>query len=102
MTPLQPPAPWLEVILASTVPLVVLGVIATRLWNYRIVNGQKIRGRGLGVRTIQFAAVATIVPTVAILALHGILQGDAVAAIFGGMIGYLLASIAKFDERERD
>ena len=91
---------WVDIALAATMPMIVLGVIATRLWTDRIVNEKPVRGRGLGVRTIQFLAVGLIVPVVGILALHERLQGDAVAAIFGGMIGYLLGSISKFDERD--
>ena len=56
--------------------------------------------KGMGVRAIQFLAVSTIVPGVILLALLKMLEGETVAAIFSGMIGYLLAQISKFDERE--
>ncbi len=56
--------------------------------------------KGMGVRAIQYVAVATIVPGVILLAMQGLLVGETVAAIFSGMIGYLLSQISKFDERE--
>jgi hypothetical protein len=88
---------WLQLVLAATIPIAVLAVVATRIW-----TGAKIQdgkgGRGLGVRAIQFLAVATTVPLLGLLAIRGLLQGEAVAAILGGLIGYLLSNIAKFDE----
>ena len=86
------PATWLDVAIATTFPLTLIAIIWTRISTKK----------GLGVRVIQFMAVAMIVPAVVLLALHNRLQGEAVAAIFGGLAGYLLSSIAKFDERDRD
>lgn len=80
----------LQIILAGTIPLAIVGVIATRL----------LTGKGVGVRSIQFMALAAIIPGILLLALKGLLEGEAVAAIFGATVGYLLSSIAKFDERE--
>jgi hypothetical protein len=79
----------LQIVLAGTIPTAVLGVIATRL----------LSGKGVGVRSIQFMAVAAIVPGILLLAIRGLLEGEAVAAILGSTVGYLLSSIAKFDER---
>lgn len=78
--------------IASAFPITLIGIFWERLKS----------GRGLGVRTIQFTAVSMIVPAVVLLAMRGFLQGEAVAAIIGGVAGYLLSNIAKFDERERD
>jgi hypothetical protein len=41
-----------------------------------------------------------VIPGATVLALHGLLQGEAVAAIFGTTVGYLLGSIMRFDERD--
>jgi len=83
------PATWLDVAIASAFPLALIAVI----WNRVQLK------RGIGVRAIQFVGVAMIVPAATILSLRGVLQGEAVAAIFGTTVGYLLASIMRFDER---
>jgi hypothetical protein len=86
------PATWVDVAIASTFPLALVVILINR-WMLK---------RGIGVRIIQFAAVALIVPAVVLLARDGHLQGEAVAAIFGGLAGYLFANISKFDERDRN
>lgn len=88
MTPDQ----WLQAILALSIPLAIVGVIATRI----------VTKKGVGVRSIQFMGVAAIIPGILLLAVRGLLEGEAVAAIFGATVGYLLSSIAKFDERDRE
>jgi hypothetical protein len=80
------PINCLDAALAATVPVVILGAIATRLLHAKttekvldskIVEKVRVQGSGIGVRIIQFVAVGTIVPIVGILALHGLLQGEA-------------------------
>lgn len=61
---------------------------------------QRMRsGKGIGVRAIQFVAVATVVPAVVLLAMQGLMQGETVAAILSGVTGYLLGNVSKFDDR---
>ena len=91
------PATWLEVAIASVMPLTLLAVIVSRI----LVKGAGGKG-GIGVRIIQFTAVAMAIPAVTLLALHGRLQGEAVATIFGALAGFLLSSISKFDEQDRN
>lgn len=55
--------------------------------------------KGIGVRAIQRLGVGLVVPGALILALAGKVGGEAAIAILGALAGYLLASIAKFDER---
>ena len=83
------PGTWLDVTISSAIPLALIAVI----WNRAQLK------RGIAVRAIQFIGVAMIVSAATILSLHGLLQGEAVAAIFGTTVGYLLASIMRFDER---
>lgn len=90
------PTIWLEVAVASVMPLTILAVIVSRF----LVKSAGGKG-GLGVRTIQFVAVAMTIPAITLLALHGRLQGEAVATIFGALAGFLLSNIAKFDEADR-
>ena len=92
------PATWVDVAIAAVMPLALIALTVSRV----LVKRAGGRG-GLGVRTIQFTAVAMTIPAVTLLAYHGKLQGEAVAAIFGALAGYLLANIAKFDEQtDRD
>lgn len=86
------PATWLDVVIASAIPITVFGILWIRIRD----------NKGFGVRMIQFAGVAMIFPSVLLLAMHHELQGEAVAAIFGSVVGYLLSNISKFDERQRD
>lgn len=90
-------ATWLEVAVAAVMPLAIVALIISRM----LVKSAGGKG-GIGVRAIQFTAVGLTVPAVTLLALHGRLQGEAVATIFGALAGFLLSSISKFDERDRD
>lgn len=83
------PATWIDVALGSVFPLLLVAVI----WNRVQLK------RGIGVRAIQFIGVGMVVSGATLLGLHGLLQGEAIAAIFGTTVGYLLASIMRFDER---
>ena len=85
------PSPWIDIALASTLPLSLLVILLNR----------RSAGKGIGIRTIQFVAVSMMIPATVLLALHGKLQGEAVAAILGALAGYLLSNIAKFEERDR-
>ena len=79
----------LELILGAAVLLVPALVLFERL----------IARKGIGVRSIQYIAVGTVVPVVALLSVRGMMQGEAVAAILAGLVGYLLGNISKFDDR---
>lgn len=81
---------WIQLIAASAFPLAILGVIANRAQT----------GKGIGVRVIQFVVAATVVPGILILALRGLVGGEASVAVIASLVGFLFASIAKFDDRE--
>ena len=80
----------ISLILAASIPLGMLVVLGSRVFS----------SKGIGVRAIQFVAISTIIPGTLLLAIMGLLEGEAVAATFGATVGYLLGSIAKFDERD--
>lgn len=80
----------IEIILGAAIFAVPVLVVLQRLF----------AGKGIGVRSIQFVAVATVVPAVVILAMQGLMQGETVAAILAGLVGYLLGNVSKFDDRE--
>jgi hypothetical protein len=77
----------IEVIAAVTIPVALLAIIGERLWSKK----------GVGVRTIQFAAVAMFVPLILILALEQIVDGSVVSALVGAFVGYLFSNIGDFD-----
>jgi xanthine/uracil permease len=54
--------------------------------------------KGIGVRTVQFVAAGTVMPTIIILALNGKIGGETSAALIGAFIGYLFANISNFDK----
>lgn len=80
-----------ELIAAATLPLAVLAVVVDR-WRTQ---------KGLGVRAIQFLAVASFVPGIVILGLEQIIDGSTVAALVGAFVGYLFSNIGEFDRRPR-
>jgi len=79
-------------ILASSVPLSIMGVLLQRL----------IEGKGIGVRAIQFVAATSILPIIAILALEKIIDGCTVSALVGALIGYLFSNISEFEKKLSD
>jgi hypothetical protein len=80
---------WVEIASALTIPIAILGVLINRI----------ITKKGIGVRSIQWLAVATFPPLIVILALERALDGSAVAALVGAVIGYLFSNISDFDRR---
>lgn len=78
-----------EIIAALTIPIALIAIVSERIWTRK----------GIGVRTIQFAAVVTFVPLVLILALERILDGNVVSALVGAFVGYLFSNIGDFDRR---
>jgi hypothetical protein len=81
---------WIELIASASIPIAVVAVIIHRIE----------RQLGIGVRAIQYMALAIIVPLVLILALEGILERSAVGALIGALVGYLFSNIGKYDERK--
>ena len=83
----------IELIAAVTIPVTLLAIMGERIWSKK----------GIGVRTIQFAAVTTFVPLILILALERILDGNVVSALVGAFVGYLFSNIGDFERaRNRD
>jgi len=80
---------WVELIAAGSIPLSVLALFVNR-WH---------SGKSLGVRAIQMLAVAMFMPTIIILSMEKALDGSAVAALIGAVVGYLFANISEYDRR---
>jgi hypothetical protein len=49
--------------------------------------------RGIGVRMIQLVAVLILVPTIAVLALQGVLSAEGTGTLMGAIVGYALGGI---------
>ncbi len=92
MTPVE----IIQIICASVIPIAVVGYIFNRYTSTR-ENGTK--GLGIGVRGIQFIAVASFIPGIIILALANKVDSSTIAALIGAMIGYLFSNISNFDNK---
>ena len=77
----------IEIIVAATMPL----GLAAVMW-HRISTGM-----GLGVRVIQLVGIVLGLPAIVLLGLEGVLEGQTVAALVAGVLGYLLSGISQFD-----
>ena len=56
--------------------------------------------RGIGARVIQSLSVSLLIPMIFILALEKLLTSETTAALFGGLAGYLLSDIGKFEPKD--
>lgn len=81
-----------QVLVAVTIPLVVLAII---------VNRTVVR-KGIGVRSIQFVGLVIGISAIVLLALQRVIDGSVVGTLLGGTFGYLLSKISKFDESTSD
>lgn len=83
---------WAEALVAAAVPLTAIGMILNRI----------ISRKGLGVRAIQFMAVALGLPIIFVLAIEKVLDGAVVGTLLGGVFGYLLSNISNYDKPGAD
>ncbi|WP_421786425.1 hypothetical protein [Hyphobacterium sp.] len=81
---------WVSIICAATIPLGIIGILLERC----------ISKKGIGVRSIQFAAAISFVPAIILLAINNLIDAATTSALIGAMIGYLFSGIAKFDDRQ--
>lgn len=76
---------WVTILLASAVPIVLLGGLAHRV----------IVGKGIGWQFIRFVVIAIGIPIAGVLALKGMVAGDAVYAILAAALGYAFGKVGK-------
>lgn len=69
-----------------------LGLIAVFINRWQLKRGM------VGRRVTQFLVVLLVAPLAVILALEGKLGSDAVASLFGTILGYVLSPLAKENE----
>lgn len=82
----------IELVATSVMPLGILGL----LWNRYYLQ------RGIGKRSIQFAVVTLVLPSILILAMEGILNTDVVATLLGTIVGYSLSGLADEDKEGKN
>jgi hypothetical protein len=59
-------------------------------------------GTAIGPRHIQFVSVCLIVPTILILGLEKVLTSETTATLIGGLAGYLLSNLGKYEPTKPD
>ena len=77
------------VVLSVGMVLAIVGIIIERI----------LSKKGIGLRVIQFLAAALLIPSIVILGLNRVLSSEAIAALFGAVAGYILASIGKEESK---
>lgn len=83
----------IEIIAALTMVVTAVGIGINRC-----LKNKEGKVKGIGVRVIQYMAMGTIIPTILILSLEGILDGSATAALLGAIAGYLFSHISEYDK----
>ena len=78
---------WIEIIMALIMASTLIGLIVRSL----ILKG------GIGARIIQLTCVSFLIPTIIILSIEGILKGETVGTLLGGLAGYVLSGINNYD-----
>jgi len=87
---------WVEMF-ASAVMLVSVLSIFFLVWRHQAEKGQTINPRH-----IQFVSVCLIVPTILILGLEKVLTSETSATLIGGLAGYLLSGLGKYEPPRRN
>jgi hypothetical protein len=82
----------LELGFMSIMILMVIGIFVQR-----IVSGKS----SLGARVTQLLAVGLLIPGILVLALETVLTSETVAALLGGLAGYLLSDVGRYDPKDQ-
>jgi hypothetical protein len=92
--PTHPILPTAVIWFASSVMLSsVIGVFVV------VLLTQNLRLRSIGPRHIQFVSVCLIVPTILILGLEKVLTSETTATLIGGLAGYLLSGLGRYEPK---
>ena len=89
---------WVEIALASAVPIALIGSLLSRIRGTDESKnmGYAQRGRSMGWQSFRFLALAIGFPIVGLLALKGIVTGQAAIIIIAVAVGY---AFGKMDTR---
>ena len=77
----------IEILMGVIMIIVLLGILIRTMF----------QNKGIGARVIQFISISFLIPTVIILAIEGILSGETVGTLLGGIAGYVLSGISNYD-----
>jgi hypothetical protein len=87
---------WVAIALASAVPIALVGAFVNRCCvTHESEKGNILRGRNIGWQFIRFCVLATGLPIVALLAIKGIVAGEAAIGFIAGAAGYAFGKIDK-------
>ncbi len=87
---------WVLVLLASAVPIVLAGGLATRIFSTKKTSqGDMTHGKGIGWQFIRFTVLGTGVPIIGLLALKGTIGGDVASALIAAAMGYAFGKAGK-------
>ena len=84
---------WLSIVLALSVPIVLIGIFHNRLKS----EGKGGGARGVGWKVLRFTVISISLPLVALLALNGALSSE-VATLMGTALGFAFGKGAKGDD----
>jgi uncharacterized membrane protein YbhN (UPF0104 family) len=87
---------WVSIVLASAVPIVLVGGLLQRVFYRRVDEGVTKTGLGIGWQFIRFTVLATGLPLVALLAVKGQLTGE-VVAIYSAALGFAFGKSGRDD-----
>lgn len=83
---------WIEILMASIMMFVIIGILVRAIF----------LKKGIGARVIQFACISFLIPSILILSIEGILNGETVGTLLGGLAGYVLSGISNYDNPLKD
>ena len=88
---------WVEIALASAVPIALIGALLNRalVKHEGTKTGYILRGRSMGWQFFSFLALAIGLPIVGLLALKGLVTGQAAIIFFAVAVGYTFGKIDK-------
>lgn len=87
---------WVSIVLASAVPIVLIGGLLQRVFYRRVGEGVAKSGLGIGWQFIRFIVLATGLPLIALLAVKGQLTGE-VVAIYSASLGFAFGKSGRDD-----
>ena len=83
---------WIEILMSLIMALVLIGILIRAIF----------LKKGIGARVIQFTCISFLIPAIIILSIEGILKGETVGTLLGGLAGYVLSGISNFDNPTKE
>lgn len=84
----------ISIALASVIPIVLIGAFINRcVVTHESDSGNILRGRGIGWQFIRFCVLAAGLPLAGLLALKGLISGEAAIAFISAAVGYAFGKV---------